>query len=219
MSSEFVIEEVVRQLARRFGSARRDAKARILTFGPAITCSINYSKLLHGNKYIFGLPPAILNADGSFAKTEFGEFVLLVCGSADKILVLPRPIVVGMMRGVGSRRLDIFVDSGTYIFQTTKHPKCDVTEYLNAFPVSVPPQPPGSDGQMPDATPDRVHVKIQFALIALGRQRDVPCGFRPAIKIFLISNNHLRREQSIDFPTLDSTRTRGELSRISTFSG
>src|SRR5579863_7195517 len=100
MGSDFVIEEVIRQLARRFGRARRDAKARILTFGSAITCSINYSKLLHGNKYFFGLPPSILDVGESFPRTELGEFVLLVCGSAENILVLPRDVVIDMMRGV-----------------------------------------------------------------------------------------------------------------------
>ena len=169
MSSDFVIEDVVRQLARRFGKARRDLKARILTFGTAITCSINYSKLLHGNKYFFGLPPAILDSGRAFGKTEYGEFVLLVCGSADNILVLPRSMVADMMRGVDSRRLDIFVDGGAYVIQTTKHPKCNVTQYLNTFPRSVTPPVEGSDGSIGNEALDRVHVRIQFALIALGQ--------------------------------------------------
>jgi hypothetical protein len=168
MGSDYVIEEVIRQLAHRFGKARQDAKARILSFGAVITCSINYSKLLHGNKYFFGLPPSVVDPIQTFAKTELGEFVLLICGSPENILVLPRPIVVEMMRGVVSRRLDIFVESGTYIFQTTKHPKCDVTKYLNAFPVSIAARQDSGSAEPSDA-PDRAHVKIQFALIAMGQ--------------------------------------------------
>jgi hypothetical protein len=168
MGSDFVIEEVIRKLARRFGKARRSSKARVLTFGSAATCSINYSKLLHGNKYFFGLPSSILDLSTSFPKTDLGEFVLLICGSSESILVLPRAVVADAMRGVVSRRLDIFVEGGTYIFQTAGHPKCDVTEYLNAFPASPAIQPENLDDQGPDA-PDRLHVRIQFALIALGQ--------------------------------------------------
>ena len=169
MCADLILEEVVAQLTRRFGAPRHSAKARILTFGSAFTCSINYSKLLHGNKYFFGLPAAFLDTSQHFGEARLGDYVLLVCGSPDNILVLPRTFMTEMMRGVVSRRLDVFVDQGTYILQTTKHPKCDVTEYLNAFPkLETPrPQPEGEEGSQNRA--DRVHLKIQFGLISLGQ--------------------------------------------------
>lgn len=169
MSADLIIEETLARLARRFGAARQSAKARILTFGSAFTCSVNYSKLLHENKYFFGLPAAFLDPAQVFGETKLGDYALLICGSPDNILVLPRALLIDMMRGVVSRRLDVFVDQGTYILQTTKHPKSDVTQYLNAFPKLEPPQlQPGGD-QVGKTRADRIHLKIQFALIALGQ--------------------------------------------------
>jgi hypothetical protein len=167
MGSDFVVEEVIRKLVHRFGRAQRDRRARILTFGSAVTCSINFSKLLHGNKYFFGLPLPILDPTAAFPKTDLGQFVVLVCGSAERILVIPRSVVLEAMQGVVSRRLDIFLENGAYVLQATKHPKLDVTEYLNAFPsLATPPE----SGDVPEIEePDRLHVKVQHALIALGR--------------------------------------------------
>jgi len=139
-----------------------------MTFGHALTCSVNYSKLLHGNKYFFGLPAGILGSTSGLPETKLGPFVLLICGSADKVLVLPRAFMVEMMEGVSSRRVDIFLEDGSYILQTTKHPKCNVTEYLNAFPTAEPP--PTQEGDPNKlGEPSRIHVKVQFSLIMLGR--------------------------------------------------
>jgi hypothetical protein len=169
MAGDTIIDDVMGQLARRFGRPQQYGQARIMTFGSAMTCSINYSKLLRGNKYFFGLPPAILDPTRQLPATKFGGFVLLICGSAEKVLVLPRPFVIDIMRGVGSRRLDVFLESESYILQTTKHPKCDVTEYLNAFPrAEEPPVREGLEGDKPEG-PSRLHLKIQFGLILLGR--------------------------------------------------
>jgi hypothetical protein len=169
MTAGSVLENVVSRLARRFGAPRGASRARILTFGSAITCSLNYSKFLRGNKYFFGLPSSILDENHVFEKTLLGEFVLLICGSADNILVLPRLLAIEMMRGVSSRRLDVFVEGTTYVLQTTRHPKCDVTQYLNAFPAAT--HTPGEDdsNETRGATVDRIHAKVQFGLIALGQ--------------------------------------------------
>jgi hypothetical protein len=72
-----------------------------------------------------------LDSTQRFGETQLGEFAVLICSSPDSILVLPRAFLTEMMRGVVSRRLDVFADAGTYILQTTKCPKCDVTQYLN----------------------------------------------------------------------------------------
>ena len=61
MSADLIIEDVTAQVARRFGKPRQHGKARIITFGSALSCSINYSKLLHGNKYFFGLPTGMID--------------------------------------------------------------------------------------------------------------------------------------------------------------
>jgi len=169
MSAEIILEDVTARLARLFGRSRREQRARIVTFGSSMTCSLNYSKLLRGEKYFFGLAPAILNPGAVFPPTTHGEFVLLICGAADRILVLPRPLVVGMLAGVTSRRVDVFVEDKTYVMQTTGHPKLDVTPYLNAFPAPGAKQEGVAPEEGAVRRPDRIHVRIQYALVSLGR--------------------------------------------------
>jgi hypothetical protein len=169
MAAGSVLDNVVSRLVRRYGKPREADRARILTFGSAITCSLNYSKLLRGNKYFFGLPSSILDENHAFEKTLLGEFVLLICGSADNTLVLPRLLVSEMMRGVSSRRLDVFVEGMTYILQTTRHPKCDVTQYLNTFPAATRPEGTNDTDEQHAQTVDRIHARVQFGLIALGQ--------------------------------------------------
>lgn len=169
MSAEIILEDVTARLARSFGRLRREQRARIVTFGSSMTCSLNYSKLLRGEKYFFGLPSAILSPGTVFPPTTHGEFVLLICGAADRILVLPRPLVVDMLVGVTSRRVDVFVEDKTYVMQTTGHPKLDVTPYLNAFPAPRAKQEGVTPEEGAARRPDRIHVRIQYALVSLGR--------------------------------------------------
>jgi len=88
VSVDIIIEDVIARLARLFGRPRREQRARIVTFGSSLTCSLNYSKLLRGDKYFFGLPPAMVDPNTVFASTGFGDFVLLICGAPDRVLVL-----------------------------------------------------------------------------------------------------------------------------------
>ncbi|HZL38611.1 MAG TPA: hypothetical protein VFC78_25105 [Tepidisphaeraceae bacterium] len=167
MNASLIVEDVVAILQARFGKAERHGKARIYTFGSAFVCSINYSKLLGGHKYFFAVAREIVDASHVFADANENAYVVLVCGAAENCLVLPRRLMIEMMRGVPSRRVDVFMDSGRYILQTTKHLKSDISEYLNAFP-STSSQAPGLLGQSPKL-PDRLHTKIQWSLVRLGR--------------------------------------------------
>src|SRR2546423_3251497 len=74
-----------------------------------------------------------------------------------------------MLEAVPTRKLDVFREAGTYILQTTQHPKRDVTEYLNAFPKDPPTQGEIAPARSQGTQTDRVHVKFQSALIDLGR--------------------------------------------------
>jgi len=143
-------------------------KSRLYQFGDAISCSINYSKRLRGEKYFFGLAQEVTDSRSEYPPTRLGEFVVLVCGSADKVLMLPRPIVLQAMRNVVTRKLDVFAEAETYILQTTGHPKINVTEFLNAFPAAGRPKEPTDEASSKPGT-DRAHVKIQCGLIKLGR--------------------------------------------------
>lgn len=167
MNAELIIQDAVSALQKRFGKGRRLGKSRILAFSSAVCCSINYSKLLGGHRYFFGMPKDVVDPNYAFPDTSQGDFVALVCGSADQILFLPRGLVVEALIDVPSRRIDILCEDGRYVMQTTRHPKLDVTGFLNTFP-SI--QPPRADPLEPELAqlPDRTHVRIQWALIHLG---------------------------------------------------
>ncbi len=162
------VDDTVPALQKRYGKPTAFGKSRLCQFGDALTCSINYSKRLRGEKYFFGLAQEVADARFEYPPTRLGAFVVLVCGSAAKILVLPRPLVLQAMRNVTTRKLDVFTEGDTYVLQTTGHPKINVTEFLNAFPADASPKKSVDDTQTVP-TSDRAHVKIQSGLIRLGR--------------------------------------------------
>src|SRR5207249_3595746 len=93
---------------------------------------------------------------------------LLICGSTDKTLVLPRPLVIEMLADVPTRRIDVYYEDGAYILQTTKHPKLNVSQFLNAFPKRGSEKEPSSEPENGKGL-DRTHSKMQWSLIQLGR--------------------------------------------------
>jgi hypothetical protein len=162
------VEDTIRALRKRYGKPIAFGKSRLYQFGDAITCSVNYSKRLRGEKYFFGLAQEVTDARLDYPPTRLGAFVVLVCGDSDKVLMLPRQLVLEAMRNVTTRKLDVFVEGDTYVLQTTGHPKINVTEFLNAFPANEPIKE-GVDETDGMPTSDRAHVKIQSGLIWLGR--------------------------------------------------
>ncbi len=181
MNAPIIIEELTAALSRRYGKSEMFGRSRMFRFGSSVSCSLNYSKLLAGHKYFFGLSSEVVDANYKFPETSLGEFVLLVCGAADNVLVLPRALVLQMIRGVSSRRVDIFREGRAYILQTTKHPKLDVTEFLNAWPK---PQIGNAGTEEIDRVrkTDYAHLRIQWELVQLGRAEGcsvwVPVGDR-----------------------------------------
>jgi len=170
MSAPFVLEEVLNLLQQRYGKRVLVGRSgRLWNFGKAINCSINYSKLLRGEKFFFGLSQEVADKNFTYPPTDLGDFVILVCGSHQEVLVLPRSLVLEMLEAVPTRKLDVFREGGTYILQTTQHPKLDVTEYLNAFPKDQPAQEEATWVGTQGAETDRAHVKFQSALIDLGQ--------------------------------------------------
>src|SRR6516165_2307904 len=99
-----LVNELVRRLRERYGAAKSFGKSRLYQFGDALTCSINYSKQLRGNKYFFGLAQEVVDSQFEYANSKAGAFVVLICGSADKVLMLPRQLVLGVMRRVPTRK-------------------------------------------------------------------------------------------------------------------
>jgi hypothetical protein len=169
VNAPFIVEEVMETLRRRFGPEQRMGKSRLFHFGSSVACSVNYSKQLQGSKFFFGLARDVVDPDFGYPTTELGSFVLLVCGSSNKTLVLPRSMVLEVMAGVTTRRLDVFVENGAYVLQTTGHPKRIVTDYLNAYPRPSRANPDVDETSEPNPTVNREHVKVQWALIELGR--------------------------------------------------
>ena len=169
MNAPLIVDDVIALFTRRYGKAERFGRSRILKFGSALACSINYSKFLAGHKYFFGLSSEVVDLAYKYPETKLGDFVLLACGSVESILVLPRSLVLEWMRGVSSRRIDVFLEDGSYILQTTKHPKRNVTEFLNALPKQSRVEQQISEDMSEIERPDRAHVRMQWALIQLGR--------------------------------------------------
>lgn len=179
MSLPLIVEEVVARLERSYGRGVAFGRSRLWKFGSAFACSLNYSKLL-GHKYFFGLAKEVVDPSYAFPDTDFGEFVVLVCGSPDQALVLPRAVVLEMIKGVSSRRVDVFCADGSYVLQTTRHPKLNVTEFLNAFPKAQPPSQEGPDGQLKPGLAEHAHARMQWALIHLGRAEGCSVWVPPA---------------------------------------
>ena len=167
-NAPLLVEDSLEVLRKRYAKPVPFGRSRLFKFGTALTCSLNYSKKLRGEKYFFGLAKEVVNPDYSYPETKLGAYVLLICGAADKILVLPRPLVLDMLQNVPTRKVDVFCEDALYILQTTGHPKLNVTQFLNAFPEHKPAPSEAQDSLMEQA-PDRAHVKIQGALIQLGR--------------------------------------------------
>ena len=168
MNVPLIVEDVIRDLQKRFGKPTIFGHSRLLKFGSSLACSINYSKLLRSQKFFFGLAKEVVDSKVRYPDTTHGEFVMLVCGSADRVLVIPRAIILDMLTDVPTRKVDVFCENDAYILQTTKHPKLNVTEFLNAFP-----KPEQSEDARPDAShaPERaarLHVKMQWALTQAG---------------------------------------------------
>jgi hypothetical protein len=168
MNATLITEDVISMLRKRYGKGSQISKGQVFTFGSIITCSINYSKLLGGHKYFYAVPAAMIDPSTSFPPTDHGEYALLICGSADRVVVLPRSIIAQMLRDVPTRRVDIFVEGNTLILQTTKHPKLDVTDYLSAFPSNRKPVKEEIEQEVESRLTSRLHVKIQWSLIQLG---------------------------------------------------
>src|SRR3989442_13640856 len=176
MNAPLIVQALVNSLQRRYGKCEPLGRSRLLKFGLSLSCSINYSKLLGGHRYFFGVSREVVDASFPYPQTKLGEFVLLVCADRDHILVLPRPLVTDMLREVPTRRIDIFNDNGTYILQTTKHPKLNVTQFLTAFPKQRPTEGELVPDDGSNVTPKRAHTKLHRALIQLGRAERPPVG-------------------------------------------
>jgi hypothetical protein len=168
MNAPLIVQDLIHSLQRRYGRCEPFGRSRLFRFGSSLACSINYSKLLGGHRFFFGVSREVVDPGFAYPQTKLGEFVLLVCGDRDHTLVLPRELVRNMLRDVPTRRIDVFNDNGTFIPQTTKHPKLNVTEFVNAFPKQPALETNVTDESLP-STPDRVHIKMQWALIQLGR--------------------------------------------------
>src|SRR5260370_36630518 len=160
MNAPLIVQDVVASLQRRYGKAEPFGRSRLFKFGSSFACSINYSKLLGGHRFFFGVSAEVVDSGFPFPQTTCGDFVVLVCGDAEHILVLPRSLVVEMLADVPTRRIDIFNDNGSYILQTTKHAKLKVTEFINAFPKQKSTDRLIAEGDS-SVTPDRIHVKMQ----------------------------------------------------------
>lgn len=169
MNEPAVINEVLASLESRYGKPDRVGRARLLKFGNSLTCSTNYSKMLKGERFFYAIPREAIKETFAYPSTAHGDFVLLVCGSVDKVLVLPRQLIFEMLRDVPTRRVDVYLRDGEYFLKTANHPRRDVTRYLNAFPKPVSAEPVSEEQPTEPLENEPVHLKMQLALAKLGR--------------------------------------------------
>lgn len=168
MNEPAVINEVLGTLESRDGKQDRVGRARLLKFGNSLTCSTNYSKLLKGNRFFYAIPREVIKETFAYPKTLHGDFVLLVCGSANKVLVLPRQLIFQVLQDVPTRRVDVYLRDGEFFLKTANHSRLDVTKYLNAFPKPGPIEPVPEETVSEPQQTERVHLKMQLALAKLG---------------------------------------------------
>lgn len=163
-----LVEDTIALLRKRYGKSVAFGRSRLLQFGNALTCSINYSKQLRSDRFFFGLAKEVVDPKFIYPRTTTGEFAVLICGATDKVIILPRATLLEMTRDVPTRKLDVFSEGGAFVLQTTGHPKLNVTEFLNRFPAHRRLETQ-ADEPVNTNTADRVHLKIQSHLIRLGR--------------------------------------------------
>lgn len=169
MNAAIITDDVVSMLRKRYGKSVQLSKSQVFTFGKTRPVQLTTQNYFGGTKVFYAVPAAMIDPTTVFPKTDLGEYSLFICGSADRVLVIPRNIITAMLEGVRSRRVDIFNEAGSLILQTTKHPKLNVTEYMNAFPTAKGPIAENSEDTESGRPVDRLHVKIQWSLIQLGR--------------------------------------------------
>src|SRR5438128_6430482 len=85
MNAAVITEDLLSRLAKRYGTSTQISKGQVYSFGSALSCSVNYSKLLGGHKYFFAVPSGMVGGPTDFPKTRFGEFALFVCGCVDNV--------------------------------------------------------------------------------------------------------------------------------------
>jgi hypothetical protein len=183
------VEAVMESLRKRFGKFTQFGRSkRLFQFGTHFTCSINYSRELRGPKFFYGLSMEVTDKSTGMPTTSHGHYVLLVCGGEQAVLWLPRSLVLQAMQGVTTRKLDVFQEDGRYILQTTRNPKLDVTEFLNASPTE-------SAAEKNEAEPSefgRSHSEIQIALAKLGKAEGCRIWVPPGDRNISWKNEALR---------------------------
>src|SRR2546421_9213602 len=75
-NATILVEDTVRTLQKRYGKPTAFGKSRLYQFGDALTCSINYSKRLRGEKYFFGLAQEVVDPRFEYPETRLGAFVV-----------------------------------------------------------------------------------------------------------------------------------------------
>src|SRR5947209_19485248 len=96
MNAPLIVQDLVTLLQRRYGKCEPFGRSRLFKFGSSFACSINYSKLLGGHRFFFGVSAEVVESGFRFPQTTCGEFILLVCGDADPILVFTLSVWVDL---------------------------------------------------------------------------------------------------------------------------
>lgn len=70
MNAPLIVEDLLRSLQRRYGKAEGFGRSRLFRLGASFSCSVNYSKVLPGPRYFFGVSREVVDPDFQYPKTD-----------------------------------------------------------------------------------------------------------------------------------------------------
>ena len=115
MNPSAAVEQAIDKLKLIYGPPKVIGGSRSVQFGQELICSLNYSKLLSNYKYFFGLSQEIADPNRHFPKTQHGEYTILICGNPSQLLIIPRRIMLEMLTGVPTRKVDVITDGTKFL--------------------------------------------------------------------------------------------------------
>jgi len=120
------------ELLQRHYDIRRVAGQSIFDVNSKAELYIRYSKDLGGGKFFFGV-----GEQEFLSRSGHNLFVLLVCGAAEKVVVIPADVLKELVAGVrvahGQWKLNIFSEGPRLLLQLAGKGKFDVSEFSNYF--------------------------------------------------------------------------------------
>src|SRR3990172_3375695 len=188
-------KEVV-ELLRRHYDVRRIAGQSIFDINSKAQLYIRYSKDLGRGKFFFGVGEQEFSS-----RLGHNLFVLFVCGSAERTVVIPADVLRDLVKGVqvahGQWKLNVFGEGATILLQVPGRGKFDVSQFNNYFDFTPRDYISGYTPQIGEHVPlaprkeivepptlDRAPDTLEDRLCATSRDSDNPAAFERTLQEF-----------------------------------